>query len=438
MKTPLFSIVSVSMAATAFGAAAPATQPVRTLLSSAVAGPTVLLVTESATRDLSPDVALQQISTWTLDRGKVVAAAMADEKSAIAAMTPDVVIELRASRASKQSAAVEARGVDGTKLLMSLNKLVDPLENEESLKLTAGDADLPAGPATAVQLMLVQKKGGTTPASRSRLFRHAVNTVLVEQQMTHSDPWLLVDRKPGDTLVAIYAGYGSDGSPGPVAYPKALELEPDVHYTYIGREELVRPETLKQFDALVFCGGSGSAQGKAIGKQGAEVVRDFVKNGGGYVSSCAGSYLASSHYPWSLHIINSDVVDAAHWARGMGDVDVEMTPAGREILGDYTGLFKIHYANGPLLGPASEKDLPAYTPLAYFRGDMHKTAPGGVMPGTPAIIAADYGKGRVICFSPHPEYTDGLGGFIDRAVKWTLHKPEPTTRPVMDKTASAK
>jgi glutamine amidotransferase-like uncharacterized protein len=53
---------------------------------------------------------------------------------------------------------------------------------------------------------------------------------------------------------------------------------------------------------------------------------------------------------------------------------------------------------------------------------MAKTAPGGVMPNTPAIIAGTYGQGRVLCFSPHPEYTPGLGDFIVKAVNWVAGK----------------
>ena len=45
------------------------------------------------------------------------------------------------------------------------------------------------------------------------------------------------------------------------------------------------------------------------------------------------------------------------------------------------------------------------------------------MPNTPAMIAGGFGQGRVICFSPHPEYTDSLRGMIARAVKWAAKRP---------------
>ena len=51
---------------------------------------------------------------------------------------------------------------------------------------------------------------------------------------------------------------------------------------------------LKPFDAVVFSGGSGSAQAEAIGEAGRNNVREYVRGGGGYLGICAGAYLAPS------------------------------------------------------------------------------------------------------------------------------------------------
>jgi hypothetical protein len=34
------------------------------------------------------------------------------------------------------------------------------------------------------------------------------------------------------------------------------------------------------------------------------------------------------------------------------------------------------------------------------------------------MVAAPFGKGRVICSSPHPEQTDGMDDWIVKAVRW--------------------
>jgi hypothetical protein len=64
--------------------------------------------------------------------------------------------------------------------------------------------------------------------------------------------------------------------------------------------------------------------------------------------------------------------------------------------------------NDPLLGPAGNPDLPDYEPLATFAGEVAEDgAPRGVVPDTTAIAAGPYGKGRELCFGPHPERTAG-------------------------------
>ncbi len=45
-------------------------------------------------------------------------------------------------------------------------------------------------------------------------------------------------------------------------------------------------------------------------------------------------------------------------------------------------------------------------------------APTGVMPGTTAIALGEFGKGRVIYFSPHPEKTPTLNSILLQGIHW--------------------
>ena len=57
--------------------------------------------------------------------------------------------------------------------------------------------------------------------------------------------------------------------------------------------------------------------------------------------------------------------------------------------------------------------------LASYATEMRKNdAPPGVMKGTTAIARGKFGKGRVVCFSPHPEKTPGRETFLQAAVEW--------------------
>jgi glutamine amidotransferase-like uncharacterized protein len=190
---------------------------------------------------------------------------------------------------------------------------------------------------------------------------------------------------------------------------------------------------LKDFDVLIIPGGSGSLQSKKLEEAGLHQVRQFVKAGGGYVGICAGSYLASTQYSWSLGLINARVWDRAHWARGTGDVQLAMTASGRRLLNEVQPQVKVMYGQGPLLLPDTQPNLPGYEVLAEYQTEVAlKGAPEGSMVGTHAIIRSKYGDGRVICFSPHPEKEGGPRHLMLEGVRWaanpsTKQKPHPVT-----------
>ncbi|MFM7207047.1 MAG: BPL-N domain-containing protein [Planctomycetaceae bacterium] len=192
----------------------------------------------------------------------------------------------------------------------------------------------------------------------------------------------------------------------------------------------IRQGVLDGFDVLIMPGGSGSKQAERLQESGREAVRDFVRAGGGYVGICAGSYLASSHYEWSLGLINARVWDRAHWDRGGGEVCLRMTDPGAELLGS-SGTVPVHYNQGPLLVPDDEAHLPGYQVLASFETEVAtKGAQPGSMAGTHAIVRSLYGAGRVICYSPHPEVTGGPNDLIASGVRWAGEgRGSPVTHP---------
>jgi putative intracellular protease/amidase len=178
---------------------------------------------------------------------------------------------------------------------------------------------------------------------------------------------------------------------------------------------------LSQFDIIVFSGGSGSAQAKSIGEEGKEAVRKFVRNGGGYLGICAGAYLASSGYSWSLNLLNSRTLTTGPkgWIRGGGAVNIEVTDEGASVFGPVKQTFPIRYNNGPIVGPASKPDLPPYKVAAWFRTELAENGnPVGLMVNTPAAIYENYGKGRVMAISPHAEGTKNMDNFLPRALVW--------------------
>jgi glutamine amidotransferase-like uncharacterized protein len=217
--------------------------------------------------------------------------------------------------------------------------------------------------------------------------------------------------------VALYCDQGSLKSAAQIE--KCLKVAPDRFlYKRVTAEE-IREGALHNCDVVVQGGGSGSKQAKTLEPAGRDEMRKFVESGGGYLGICAGAYLATADYDWSLHILNAKVVDRQHWARGGGLVKLRLTPSGGELLGIHDSPIPCRYNQGPLLAPASEAKLPNYTALAMFDSEIaEKGAPKGVMIGSTALACGQFGKGRVFVSSPHPEATKGLDGIIRTAVLW--------------------
>jgi glutamine amidotransferase-like uncharacterized protein len=191
--------------------------------------------------------------------------------------------------------------------------------------------------------------------------------------------------------------------------------------------EDIRAGALTNLDVALFPGGSGHIQAAVLGEEGLKNIKSFVQNGGKYIGICAGAYLATSGYPWSLHILNARTI-STNWTRGIGTVKVELTGKGHEVFGNELTLFDCHYGNGPVITPAGLENLPAFETLAFFRTELaeHNT-PVGIMVNSPAIYTAPYGRGRVVCFTPHPEMTPGIEWMIGSAVTWLTENKSSTT-----------
>lgn len=225
--------------------------------------------------------------------------------------------------------------------------------------------------------------------------------------------------------VAIYDHSGKPNATGPTNLERLLAEEAGFITRRVSAG-MIRGGGLSAVDVVIFPGGSGSAQARRLEAAGREAVCDFVRDGGGYVGICAGSYLASSQYDWSLKLMRSRVIDRKHWARGTGVVRLSLAEEAREILGAESNTTEVYYGQGPLLAPAIEPGLAPYTALALYETEVAKKgAPQGVMMGTTAIASSEYGAGRVLCFSPHPEKSHGPHGFIVSGVRWAARTDAP-------------
>lgn len=222
--------------------------------------------------------------------------------------------------------------------------------------------------------------------------------------------------------VALYCGPGDAGQEAAKALERAITI-PGAVISQVSPDE-IRCGCLTNFDVAIFGGGAGRSLGEALGEEGRAAVRKFVGNGGGYVGICAGAYLATSGFPWSLGLLNAITI-SPQWQGGEGTVKLELTPAGAQILGQRQSVVECRYINSPIIKPGNVQDLPPYETLAVFRSELAENGtPPGVFLDSPAIVAGRFMQGRVVCISPHPEQTAALVDLVPKAVEWTVMKGE--------------
>lgn len=219
--------------------------------------------------------------------------------------------------------------------------------------------------------------------------------------------------------VAVYCH--SDGkSRGAVNLMKFLTPENGFDAVIVTPEDVQNNRLSDQkFDVLIMPGGMASAQATNLGETGREKVREFVGQGGGYVGICAGAYLSTTYKPWSLNLVNARVWDLSHWARGTGMVTLKLTDSGQSVLKSDSPQLETYYGQGPLLMPGNDPQLPGYEVLASYGTEVAKKgAPVGAMVDSHAIIRTQYGTGRVICYSPHPEKDWGPKPIMAHGIRW--------------------
>lgn len=324
-----------------------------------------------------------------------------------------------AARTLRDACLTQKAGHVQTQLLPGIWKDILPLEEEIIRTTTANRKNWRAHGFDADEATLSHKRAADLAFASMQNELQEAKIELLEISPANPPQSIRKD----NVRVAVY-----DHSPGTANGPKNLAkiLIKDNGFSMQRiTPEQIRSGDLSEFDVLVIPGGSGSKQSKMLEEKGREAVRNFVDGGGGYVGICAGSYLASSHYQWSLDLINANVWDRAHWARGTGMVQMELTTTGKRVLKSNSTLESVYYGQGPLLVRGFHPDLPAYEVLAEYETEVVANgAIPGVMKDTHAIVRSTFGQGRVVCFSPHPEKPSGPTEMIIQGVRWAA---EPKT-----------
>lgn len=173
----------------------------------------------------------------------------------------------------------------------------------------------------------------------------------------------------------------------------ALELL-GIPYETLNEDNIKR--VLEDVDFIVVPGGYTQQYMPALGEMGKEAIRNFIDEGGGYIGICAGVYIAPGRVeapgrPEGLGIV--DIRNVRENGVGMRKIFLKQHSIteglGKEL--------RIYYQNGPeiLAGKGVEEVA------SYENGEL-------------AIVASQFGQGKVVLLSPHPE------GSVTQGIEPTL------------------
>ena len=199
--------------------------------------------------------------------------------------------------------------------------------------------------------------------------------------------------------VGLFLDKGCFGN-GPFCWARLLANSPQLELTLLDGKD-IQYGKLDDLQLLVCPGGGGSRQIDSMGPAGFDRVRKFVDDGGGYLGVCAGSYNAMNR-PNRFAFLPYDYVDDANGR--LADLLVEVTDAGSKLLGLKAGRRIVCYDGGNVMRPTEPTGKGDSQILITFKSCVseHGRAPYNFM-DTPAVVFGQYGKGKVVACSFHPE-----------------------------------
>lgn len=234
--------------------------------------------------------------------------------------------------------------------------------------------------------------------------------------------------------VAVFGGAGS-----PYNHASALAALGVVWFYVTGAE--IASGALERADVLLVPGGGwrhGSGQLADLGKAGTLAAVQFVEEGGGYLSSCAGSLIsmrlpdeAIGHYPPTkadftlLEIENWGPLreaEGCHRSPGIGRVMARVPSPRHPVALGLPETIEISHYNGPIFAEPPQDISVAlefagvtegFTPSENFFGNAERPTDAELQAslmaeagreGRPAVVAGSRGRGRVVLAGLHPEF----------------------------------
>lgn len=151
-----------------------------------------------------------------------------------------------------------------------------------------------------------------------------------------------------------------------------------------------------------------------------KAMQGFVAAGGGYIGICGGCSLALDS-DTGLALLPLKPVSAYSLKKGPQQVKLQMTRLTQTVLGDDRKFVDATFDGGPVMELSKHKKLPRrfdQVGLFWEAAGASTSSRKNPLAFTPAVVTCDFGKGRVVGFSIHPERTAGCESWLPNALRW--------------------
>jgi len=170
------------------------------------------------------------------------------------------------------------------------------------------------------------------------------------------------------------------------------------------------------YKVILIPGGWAQWYNLWISLYGKERIRNFISNGGGYLGICAGAFFAVDRAIWE-GILYDDEEGYNAWGEMTG-YDLDLFPGiGIGPINEIADFNNEGYNMSILNFEIENTVLSSYKPLPYtesilYYGGPYFTPDEGAQVellstydynGEPAMVASQYGSGKVVLLGPHPE-----------------------------------
>ena len=171
---------------------------------------------------------------------------------------------------------------------------------------------------------------------------------------------------------------------------------------------------LKQFDLVIVPGGKSLLENFSMTEEDKEGLRRYVSEGGKFAGICAGAFLTSLAFDWSLGLVPLKVIENQDETTGeILQLDFSFTKEGNVFFNTNIEKTKMYFHGGPIFEKVEDSSLKVL--LRFAEGVPTN---GGTKIGAGAIAAAftRYGLGKALLISPHIEKSEPYEYLLANAI----------------------